>query len=65
VKYVLPELILQREIISGGTFFTGTYFGSHLQRSPCSTLDYDVTEEKQLNLIGIPNYSAPYHNNLI
>jgi hypothetical protein len=29
VKYVLPELISQ-EIISGGTFFTGTYFGSQL-----------------------------------
>jgi hypothetical protein len=29
VKYVLPELISQ-EIISGGTFFTETYFGSHM-----------------------------------
>jgi len=29
MKYVLPELISQ-EIISGGTFFTGTYFGSQL-----------------------------------
>ena len=29
MKYVLPELISQ-EIISGGTFFTETYFGSHM-----------------------------------
>ena len=29
MKYVLPELISQ-EIISGGTFFTGTYFSSHM-----------------------------------
>jgi hypothetical protein len=29
VKYVLPELMSQ-EIISGGTFFTGIYFGSHM-----------------------------------
>ena len=29
MKYVLPELISQ-EIISGGTFFTRTYFGSHM-----------------------------------
>jgi hypothetical protein len=28
VKYILTELISQK-IISGGTFFTGTYFGSY------------------------------------
>ena len=28
MKYVLPELLSQ-EIISGGTFFTGTYVGSY------------------------------------
>jgi len=28
VKYILTKLISQ-EIISGGTFFTGTYFGSY------------------------------------
>ena len=34
MKYVLPELISQ-EIISGGTFFTGTYFGSQVRSHLC------------------------------
>ena len=38
MENVLPELISQ-EIIYGGTFFTGTYFGSHLH---CGYLEFET-----------------------
>jgi hypothetical protein len=63
VKYVLPELISQ-EIISGGTFFTGTYFGSHIHISGFHSIT-SVSLDKLYQ--GSRNFSEqkfrfPWHN---
>ena len=58
MKNVLPELISQ-EIISGGTFFTGTYFGS--QHPPLGFENYlhilsDFNQRKSLTKFRISNH---------